>query len=238
MKNIYAIFKRELKSYFDSPIAYVFITVFLIVSGWLFFRSFFIRGQAQMRSFFHFLPWIFLFFLPAVTMRLWSEERRSGTMETLMTLPVKDYEAVLGKFSAAFAFLLISLILSFPVVLTVVLLGNPDEGSILGGYVGAVLLGGAYLAIGLFISSLNKNQIVSFILAVAVCFGFLVIGETFVLVTVPGSLAPLFRYLGLGAHFDSIGRGVIDSRDIIYYISVIFFFLYANVRYLEKNKWK
>ncbi len=238
MHNIVTIVKKEFRSYFYSPVAYIFITAFLVFSGWLFFRSFFIANQADLRGFFIFLPWIYLFFVPAVTMRLWSEERKSGTMEVLMTLPINDYEAVIGKYLGAFLFLTVSLILSFPIVVVVSYLGDPDGGAILGGYAGSVLLGGAYLAIGLFISSTTRNQIVAFIISVSICFLFLMVGESLITETAPKALVPFLSFMGLGTHFHSIGRGVIDSRDLIYYLSVILFFLYANIRFIERTKWR
>jgi ABC-2 type transport system permease protein len=238
MRNFYAIFKKEFKSYFSLPIAYIFITVFLVLSNWLFLRGFFLTGQASMRNFFGFMPWMFLFFVPAITMRLWAEEKKLGTMEILMTLPVRDHEVVLGKFFASFCFLILTIALSFPLVVTVAALGNPDGGPIIGSYLGVFLMGGAYLAIGLFISSLTENQIIAFIISIVVIFALIMIGWDMVLFSVPSFFAPIFSYLSIGAHFDSIGRGVIDSRDLIYYFSVIGFFLYLNVRKLETGKWK
>jgi ABC-2 type transport system permease protein len=236
MKDIITIFNREFRSYFDSPIGYIFVTVFLVLSGWLFYSSFFLIDQASLRAFFDLLPWMYLFFVPAVTMRLWSEENKQGTMELLMTLPVRDFDVVLGKYFASFIFLSFTVLLTFPLVLSVSALGQPDMGPIIGGYLGAVLMGGAYLAIGMFASSLNENQIVTFILGVVICFALFIIGEGFVLMRVPGSWVPLLQFLGLGAHFRSIGRGVLDSRDIIYYFSVISFFLFLNIRALESRK--
>ena len=238
MKNIYAIFKKEFRCYFNSPIAYIFITAFLVFSGWLFFRGFFLIGQATMRPFFSILPWEFLFFVPAVTMRLWAEEKKMGTMELLMTLPLNDSEIVIGKFLASFLFLTITVLLTFTFPLTLYYLGQPDLGPILGGYIGALLMGAAYLSIGLFISSLTENQIVAFILSVFTCFALFIIGEPIVLTALPSWLAGIFSFLGLGAHFQSIGRGVIDSRDIIYYLSVITFFLFLNTRFVESRKWR
>ena len=238
MRNFYAIFKKEFKSYFNSPIAYIFITVFLVLSSWLFLRGFFIFGQANMRSFFGLMPWIFLFFVPAVTMRLWAEEKKLGTMEILMTLPVRDHEVVLGKFLASFCFLMLTIALSFPLVITVAFLGDPDGGPIIGSYLGVLLMGGAYLAIGLFVSSLTENQIIAFIISIVLIFALIIIGQDIVLFAVPNLLVPILSYLSLEVHFDSITRGVIDSRDLIYYFSVIGFFLYLNVRKLETGKWK
>jgi ABC-2 type transport system permease protein len=238
MRNFYAIFKKEFKSYFNLPIAYIYITVFLVLSNWLFLRVFFIIGQANMRNFFGAMPWMFLFFVPAITMRLWAEEKKLGTMEILMTLPVRDHEVVLGKFFASFAFLFLTIALSFPLVITVSALGNPDFGPIIGGYLGVLLMGAAYLAIGLFISSMTENQIIAFIISIVVIFALIIIGEDIVLFSIPDFLVPLFNYLSISSHFESIGRGVIDSRDLIYYFSIIGFFIYLNVRKLETGKWK
>ena len=238
MKNMITIFQKEFKSYFNSPIAYIFIITFLLFSSWLFFRTFFLIGQAHMRPLFGILPWLFLILAPAITMRAWAEEKKMGTMEVLMTLPLKDYEIVLGKFLASFIFLITAVLLTFPLALTIYFLGEPDNGTIVGGYLGACLMGGAYLAIGLFISSLTQNQIVAFIVSIVVCFAFLIIGEDIVLMSAPAFLSPVFTYLGLGAHFESISRGVIDSRDLLYYSSVIGFFLFLNTLAIESRKWK
>ena len=237
MRNIVAIFKKEFRAYFDSPIAYIFITAFLICSMWIFFKGFFLIGQVLMRGYFSLLPWLFLFFVPAVTMRLWAEEKKLGTIEVLMTLPVNDYEVILGKYLAAYLFLGLTVLLSISLPITLAILGEPDLGPIIGGYLGALLMGGAYLAIGLFASSLSENQIVAFIMGIVFCFGLFIVGENFVLMAVPSRLAPIFSYLGLGSHFESIGRGIIDTRDIIYYVSVIGFFLFLNIRSLESRKW-
>ncbi len=236
MKNIINIFQKEFKSYFSSPVAYIFIISFLVVTSWLFIRTFFLMDQSSLRPFFSFLPWIFLFLAPAVTMRSWAEEKKLGTIEILMTLPVKVWEIVLGKFLSSFIFLVLTVCLTFPLALTVYVIGNPDMGPIWGGYLGACLLGGSYLAIGLFASSITENQIVSFIIAIIICFVFQIIGEDFVLMNAPSSLVPVLSYLGLGAHFQSIGRGVLDSRDLIYYISVIGFFLFLNQIAIEQKK--
>ncbi len=183
MHNFYAIFKREFKSYFNLPIAYIFITVFLVLSNWLFLRIFFISDQPSTRNFFGFMPWIFLFFVPAITMRLWAEEKKLGTMEMLMTLPVKEYEVVLAKFFASFGFLILTVALSFPLVITVAALGDPDGGPIMGSYLGVILMGGAYLAIGIFISSMTENQIIAFIISIVTIFALMLIGQDMVIQT-------------------------------------------------------
>lgn len=241
MKNVKWIFAKEFKGYFLSPIAYVFITVYLVVSTFLFFQGFFIINQADMRGYFDLMPWIFLFFVPAITMRIWAEEKRHNTLELLLTWPVSDLEVVCGKFLAAFTFLAVAILLSLTIPITIMLLGKPDLGPIAGGYLGALLMGAAYLSIGLWISSLTENQIVAFILAVVGTFILFIIGNPFVTMAIPskwGVVISLCTYLGLGNHFDSIGRGVIDSRDIVYYLSVIAFFLFLNIRSLESRKWE
>ena len=238
MRNILTIFQKEFKSYFNSPIAYRFIITFILFSSWLFFRTFFLIGQAHLRPLFSIFPWLFLILAPSITMRAWAEEKKMGTIEVLMTLPLKDYEVVVGKFLASFFFMITTVVLTFPLAITVYSLGNPDTGSVIGGYIGAILMGGAYLAIGLFCSSLTKNQIVAFIISTVSCFIMLIIGEDIVLMSAPDTVAPLFSYLGLGTHFESISRGVIDSRDLIYYFSTIGFFLFLNTLALESRKWK
>jgi len=236
LQKIYTLFKKELFGYFNSPIAYIFIAVFLIVGNWLFFNSFFVLGQADMRNYFILLPWIFLFLTPAITMRVWAEEKRSGTIEFLLTLPITDWQAVLGKFLSALAFLAVALLLTSSIPITVASLGNADLGPIIGSYLGAIFMGAAYLSIGLFISALTKNQIIAFIASIAVCFVLFFIGNNFIVMTAPQFLAPLLQFLGLGAHFDSIARGVIDTKDIIYYLSVIWLFLWLNKQIIELRK--
>jgi ABC-2 type transport system permease protein len=238
MRNILVIAGKEFRAYFSSVIAYIFITLFLAVSGWLFMQSFFLLGQASLRPFFSFLPYQFLIFVPAVTMRLWAEEKKLGTIELLMTFPVRDSEVVLGKFLAAIGFLGVALFLSFPLALTAAYAGDPDWGAIFGGYLGALLLGASYLAIGLFISSLTENQIVAFLIAAVACFGLLIVGHDFVLFRVPAFMVGFLSYLSLGTHFESIGRGVLDTRDLVYYLSLIGFFLFLNVRSVESRKWR
>lgn len=237
MKAVFGIFKREFRAYFNSPIAYVYLTVFLVVINWFFFRDFFMMEQATLRGFLDSLPVYFLLFVPAVSMRLWSEERKLGTVELLLTLPVRDLDVVLGKFLAGLALVAVSLAGTLPLVVTVAALGHPDLGAIAGAYLGALLLGAAYLAIGFFVSSLTENQIVAFILGITACFVFFIIGENIVLLWAPRFLVPVFHYLGLGTHFESVARGVIDSRDILYYLSLIGFFLFLNVRSVAERRW-
>jgi len=237
-KTIYTLFKKELMSYFNSPIAYIFIGVFLVIGNWLFFNSFFLIGQASMRSYFVILPWIFLFLSPAITMRLWAEEKRSGTIEFLLTLPVTDWQVVLAKFFGSLAFMTVTLLLSISLPITIAFLGEVDLGPIIGGYIGALFLGGSYLALGLFISSLTKNQIIAFVLGLMACFIVFVVGADFVLAGAPQFAVPVMKFMGLGSHFYNIAKGVIDSKDIIYYGSFIFLFLWLNVRVIEGREWK
>lgn len=238
MENILTIFKKEFKTFFISPIAYIFITVYLVVTNFLFFQSFFLINQADMRSYFSILPWIFLLFVPAITMRSWAEEKKLRTLELLLTWPVSDFQVVFGKFLAAFSFLAITILLSVSVPITVQALGSPDMGPIWGGYIGTLLMGAAYLAIGLWISSFTENQIVAFILGVVITFALFIIGNPFVTMASPSFLVPALTYLGLGNHFESIERGVIDTRDILYYFSVVGFFLFLNVQTLGSRKWE
>ncbi|MEA2062390.1 MAG: ABC transporter permease [Gemmatimonadota bacterium] len=237
MKNVLAIARKEFREYFSSPIAYIFITVFLLLVNFLYVWFFFIQGQADMRAFFAPLPYLFLFMVPAVSMRLWAEERKMGTLEVLMTTPVKETEVVLGKFLASLGLLTVMLALTFNVPLLVSALGDPDWGTIICGYLGSLLMGASFLAVGLFASALSENQIVAFILGIGICAVLMIVGEWFFLLFVPDMLVPVFDYLGLGTHFESIGRGIIDSRDIIYYSSVIGFFLYLNVTTVENRTW-
>jgi len=233
MKTISAVFKKEFRSYFTSPMGYIYLIVFLVLTNWLFLKGFFIINQANFRGLFSIFPWLFLLFVPAISMRLWAEEKKLRTIEVVFTLPVKEHEVLIGKFLAAFAFLSISVLLTLPLPITTALLGKPDWGQIVSGYIGSLLLGAAYLSIGLFASALSENQIVAFILGSLFCFILFVVGEDFVLMSLPSWISPFLQYFGLGYHFDSILRGVIDSRDIIYYISVISLFLFLNVRALE-----
>jgi ABC-2 type transport system permease protein len=238
LKIIWTLFKKELMSYFNSPIAYIFIAVFLVAGNWLFFQNFFIYQQATMREYFALLPWIFLFLTPAVTMRLWAEEKKSGTIEFLLTLPITEWQAVLAKFFGALAFMFIALLLTFTIPFSIAFLGRMDFGPVIGSYLGSIFLAGAYLSLGLLISSLTRNQIIAFVLGLVVCFAAFIIGSDFVLLSAPNFIAPLLSYLGLGTHFDNIARGVIDSKDVIYYLSFIFFFLWLNAGVIRKRAWK
>lgn len=235
MSTVVSICKRELVAYFSTPLAYVFIVIFLALAGAVtfYFGQFFNRGQADLQSFFAFHPWLFLILIPAVGMRLWAEERKTGTIELLMTLPVSTTEAVLGKFVASWIFTGIALILTFPVWLTVNILGEPDNGVVVAGYVGSFLMAGAFLAIGCFVSAVTRNQVIAFVIAAAVCFLFMMSGLEIVLAAFKGWAPPLvvdvIASLSFLTHFDAIVKGVIDLRDVIYLFSVMALFLFANV---------
>ncbi len=242
MSNTFVIFRRELAAYFSTPLAYVFIVIFLALSGAFSFYlgSFFERGQADLLSFFHFHPWLYLFLIPAVAMRLWAEERKTGTVELLMTLPISTAEAVLGKFLAAWCFIAIALALTFPMWLTVNYLGDPDNGVILASYFGSLLMAGAFLAIGACISASTKNQVIAFIVAAAVCFLFLMSGLDLVLnffqAWLPQTLVDTIASMSFLTHYGAITKGVIDLRDIIFFGSLIGVFLFANVVLVETKK--
>ena len=237
MNKILILAKKEIDSYFNSPLGYVVASVFLIVSGWLFMQGFFIAGQASMRSFFNLLPILFVFILPAITMSLWSEEKRSGTIEVLMSFPIRAIEAVLGKFLSCFAFLFLMLAFTLFIPYMVSSLGDPDKGIIFAGYVGALLLGSSYIAIGLWISSITKNQIISFIITIVIIFSFYAIGNSFIIGSFPSEIASVCKFLSFNTHFNSILRGVISLSDVAYYLSVIVFFLFLNIRVILLKKW-
>jgi ABC-2 type transport system permease protein len=235
VRAVWAIAKKEFRGAFVTPVAYAYLVVFLAFTNWFFFRTFFLLGDATMRGFFSLLPWTLVFLLPALTMRMWSEERKFGTLEVLLTWPVRESEAVLGKFIGGLGLLAVSLAGTFPIAFTVFVLGNPDRGPVLAGYLGLVLFGAAGLAVGIYASALTENQIVAYIAGVAMTFALFVAGEDFVVMAAPAALLPLLSGAGLGAHYWSIGRGVIDSRDLLYFAAVIFFFLYLATRRLQRR---
>ena len=242
MRNIKTIFKRELMSYFATPVAYVFLVIFLAVMGSLAFYvgGFFTSGQATLLTFFFYHPWLYLLLIPAISMRLWAEEHKTGTIELLMTLPVSTTEAVLGKFLAAWAFAGIALGLTFPMWLSVHVLGDPDNGVIVASYIGSFVMAGAFLAIGSCISALTKNQVIACIVAATVCFLFTMSGLELVLnffrLWAPDVLIDTVASMSFLSHFRSITKGVIDFRDIVYFASLIAFFLFANVAAVDIKK--
>ena len=233
MRQAIPIFKKEFKSYFVSPIAYIVIAIFLLVTGWFFFATFFLVGQANLRNFFSLLPIIFSFVIPAITMRLVSEELNVGSYELLLTLPVTLTDVVTGKFLAAVAFIIAMLVPTFTYPVTVAALGQLDWGPVVGGYLGAVLLGAAFSAIGLLASALTRNQIIAFIVAMAVCFILTLIDK--MLFFLPRSMLGVLAYLGADFHFQNISKGIIDSRDIIYFLSVCFIGLYGAYLVLRER---
>lgn len=242
LSGMNAVFRREFTSYFATPLAYVFIVIFLVFSGIFTFYvgGFFERGQADLQPFFGFLPWLYLFLVPAVAMRLWSEERKSGTFELLLTLPISPTAAVLGKFLAAWAFTGVALALTFPLWITVNYLGDPDNGVIVAGYVAGFIMAGAYLAIGAAISAMTRNQVIAFVVTIMVAFLFTMSGLPVVL-NFFSSWAPQlvvdqvasFSFL---THFNAITRGVIDLRDLIYFLSLMAFWLFVNVIVVDAKR--
>jgi ABC-2 type transport system permease protein len=235
-KNTWIFCKRELKSYFNSPIAYIVITIFLLISGWFFFNNLFLINQASLRGLFSIVPFVFMFLAPAISMRLLSEEKRSGTIEVLVTLPVKDWEIILGKYLSALILLSIAVLLTLTYALTLSFLGNLDEGALIGGYLGLILVGATYLSVGVFTSSLTKNQVIAFVVSFVIVFILFMLDK--VVFYFPGILGTFLEYLSVDYHFSNIARGVIDTRDLIYYFSVIFFFLILAIRSLESRRWR
>ncbi len=242
MVMVSTVFRRELSSFFATPVAYVFITIFLMLSGVFafFIGSFYERGQADLLPFFNFHPWLYLFLVPAIAMRTWSEERKSGTIELLMTLPISTLQAVLGKFFAAWSVLGLSLLLTFPLWLTVNYLGDPDNGVIIAAYIGSWLMSGAFLAIGMCMSAVTKNQVVAFILAVVLCFIFVVSGSDIVLDAFKGwapsvviDTVASFSFL---SHFESLAKGVLALNDVGYFLISMAIWLYASLLIIEHKK--
>ena len=234
MNVIGALFRRELQSYFSTPVAYVFIVIFLVLMGAFTFYlgNFYERGQADLGPFFIFHPWLYLLLVPAIAMRLWAEERKTGSIELLMTLPITPWQAVLGKYLAAWAFTGVALLLTFPIWITVNYLGDPDNGAIVAAYIGSFLMAGGFLAIGACLSATTPNQVIAFVITVVVCFVFLVSGFPMVLdfftSWAPQILVDGIASLSFLTHFESISKGVIDLRDLIYFSFLILAFLYAN----------
>jgi len=236
LHNVWPIFKRELRAYFDSPIAYVVITAFLLVTGWFFTTNFFVVAQADLRVIFSIIPFIFLFFTPAITMRLISEERKSGTMELMVTMPISDAAIIIGKYLAGVALLAASILPTLVYLISVALLGDIDGGPAVGGYVGLLLMGAAYLAIGTFGSSLTDSQVVAFIVSFFITFAFFLLDK--ILFLLPAWLVTPVEYLSIESHFQNLSRGVIDTRDLIYYLSLIALALYFAARSLASRRWR
>jgi ABC-2 type transport system permease protein len=242
MRSIGIIFRRELASYFATPLAYIFIIIFLVMAGALafFVGNFFERGQADLQAFFTFHPWLYLVLIPALSMRLWAEERKSGTIELFLTLPISMLQAVVGKFLAAWAFAGIALALTFPFWITVNYLGAPDNGVILASYVGSFLMAGAFLAVGACLSAVTKNQVIAFVITAAACFLFTVSGSPIVLSVfqgwAPDSVLSTVASFSFLTHFSAITRGVIDARDAVFFLSVIATFLLANAVLVDLKK--
>ena len=234
--NTWAILKRELSGYFSSPVAYVFIVIFLVLIGFFTFSGnlggFFERDEASLAAFFTWHPWIYLFLVPAVGMRLWSEERRQGTLELLFTMPITAGQALFGKFLASWLFLILALILTFPIIFTVEYLGDPDFGVIICGYIGSALLAGGYLAISCMTSAITRNQVIGFILSVVICLFLILAGfqpvTDMLIQWAPGWLVNVVSSLSVMTHFFSFQRGVIDTRDLIFFLSLIGFSLFTT----------
>ncbi len=234
MKAVWTIAKRELSAYFASPVAYIFLVIFLLLTGFFTFTagSFFERGEASLAAFFGWHPWLFLVLVPAVGMRVWAEERRSGTIELLLTMPIAPWQAIVAKFLASWAFLAVALLLTFPAVITVNLLGSPDNGIIVAGYLGSFLLAGAYLAITCMTSAMTRNQVVALILSVVICLFLILAGFNPVTDLLARWGSPAFvdtiAAFSVVTHFDGFQRGVIDARDLVFFLSVIGFALFAT----------
>ncbi|GAA6184166.1 MULTISPECIES: ABC transporter permease subunit [Alteromonadaceae] len=242
MGMISTLFKREIASFFATPVAYVFITIFLILSAVFafFIGSLYEREQADLLPFFNFHPWLYLFLVPAIAMRTWSEERKSGSIELLMTLPISSLQAVVAKFLASWAVLGLSLLLTFPLWLTINYLGNPDNGVVVAAYIGSWLMAGAFLAIGMCMSALTKNQVVAFILAVVVCFLFVVSGSNIVLDAfknwAPTMVIDTVASFSFLTHYESLAKGVIALNDVGYFFISIVIWLYASLLIIERKK--
>jgi ABC-2 type transport system permease protein len=235
MKKVIPVFRREIFAYFFSPMAYIVISVFLLLTGWFFTSELFLADDSSLRSVFAIIPFIFIFFAPAITMRLLSEEKKSGTIELLVTMPISDLEIVLGKYFAGLGLLVVALFFTLPYALTILVLGKPDIGMLITGYLGLILMGASYISVGVFASTISKNQVVSFIIAFMIIFILFLIDKF--LPVMPAYLVPLLQYLSIDYHFANISRGVIDSRDLVYYLSLIIFMLSLAKLSLESRKW-
>jgi ABC-2 type transport system permease protein len=234
MENILVIFKREFRSYFDSPVAYIVLMFSLAIVGYFFTTNLFLANQANLRSLFGLIPLLFVFFIPAISMRLIAEEKKTGTIELLFTYPIRDSEIIIGKYLAALGLIAALLLFTLVYTFSVSALGDIDGGQTFAGYIGLFLMGAAYLAIGIFASAITENQIVAFIVALAISFFFFILDQ--ILIFVPASLANILEYLSIDYHFQNISRGVIDSRNLIYYFSMIFVGLLLASHALSRRK--
>jgi ABC-2 type transport system permease protein len=236
MNAALTIAKREIRTYFNSPIAYIVLTVFLLLAGYLFFGSLFIERQAELRSYFNLMPLLLAFIVPAIAMRLIAEEKGSGSLEMLITMPVPDWQVIVGKFLAGMALLAVLVGLTLVYGITVMLVGPLDRGPAIGGYLGVLLMGGAYMSIGVMASTFTRNQIVAFIIAFAISFSLYLFYR--LLPFTPELIRPVLSYLSVESHFEAISRGVIDTRDIVYYLSMMVVSLVIATLSLESRKWK
>ena len=237
MRNINTVCKRELGGFFNSPMAYIFLVIFAIVNGYFFTNTFFLFGQSDLRVLFDIVPLVYLFFIPAVSMGLIARENNLGTMETMSTMPLNSYEFVIGKFLAAFILILLGLVATSIHLFTLISVGtNVDYGAIFSGYLGLALMGGTYAAIGTYASSVTENQVVAFIVGVFIVLVFFMLDKT--LVFVPTSIAGFVQFLAVDYHLSNISRGVIDSRNLVYFFSVIGFFIFLTIQTLEMKRWK
>lgn len=236
MHNTLTIFNRELKSFFDSPMAYVFLIVFSLLNGWFFTTTFFLYGQSDLRTLFNIVPLVYLFFIPGITMGLISREKGLGTIEILSTLPIDDRDIVVGKYLSAVALIAMALFSTSLHFLTLSAFGNSiDYGAVFTGYLGLLLVGSVYASVGMFSSAVTDNQVISFIVGIAIIFVFWLFDK--VLIFMPGFLAGTIQYLSVEYHLSNISRGVIDSRNLIYFGSVIGFFLFLTTRLVESRRW-
>ncbi len=235
MQKVLPIFRREMHAYFYSPVAYIVISVFLLITGWFFTGQMFLANDSSLRSVFDIIPFIFIFFVPAVTMRLLSEERKSGTIELMFTMPISDTEIILGKSLAGLGFLVVAILFTLPYAFSLMILGKPDLGMMMTSYIGLVLMGAAYVSIGVFASTISRNQVISFIIAFAIIFALTMLRQF--LMVMPPYLVPVLQYLSIDYHYENISRGVLDSRNVIYYLSLVTFMLALARISLESRKW-
>jgi len=237
MRNLKAVYFKELKSYFNSPMAYIFLVIFAVINGYFFTRTFFLFNQSDMRSLFNIIPLVYLFFIPAVTMSLIAREKNLGTMEVISTLPLKDIDFVVGKFLAAFSLVVTGLLVTLIHFFTLTQVGtNVDYGAVFTGYLGLALAGAVYSSVGTFASSITDNQVVAFIIGIFIVLVFFLMDK--MLMFVPVYLTGIIQYLSVDYHLSNISRGVIDSRNLVYFTSVVGFFLFMTVRILEIRKWR